>query len=90
VRLRLRAHGHAGYLTTYANGTLTQSAVTVIGTGNSPLAQVAALEPRDYFYDAPLDQLTNTTLFPAWNLTIAPVASADWGACRPPPRPAHR
>ena len=32
-----------GYLTTFANGTLTNAAITVIGTGNSPLEQVKAL-----------------------------------------------
>ncbi|KAJ7848648.1 hypothetical protein B0H14DRAFT_2767643 [Mycena olivaceomarginata] len=35
----LRAGGH---LTTYSNGKLTQGAVTVVGTGNTPLASVIA------------------------------------------------
>jgi hypothetical protein len=68
-----------GYLTTYyANGTLSPSAVTVIGTGNSPLHQVLALSPRDYFFDAPLAGLTNTTLLENWDVTISPVASTDY------------
>jgi hypothetical protein len=70
-----------GYLTTYlANGTLVPSAITVVGTGNSPLPQVLALSPRDYFFDAPLAQLTNTSLLAEWNATVAPIASTDYAA----------
>ena len=36
----------AGYLTTASEGNITLSAVTVIGTGNTPLDGVQALEPR--------------------------------------------
>ena len=67
----------AGYLTTFANGTLTSSAVTVVGTGNSPLEPIKALEPRDIFFDAPLTELsvqTNTT----WSPELSPVASTDY------------
>ena len=67
-----------GYLTTFANGTLTNSAITVIGTGNSPLEQVKVLEPRDYFFDAPLTQLTDPTLNTTWDQTLAPIASTDY------------
>ncbi|KAH9082086.1 hypothetical protein EDB83DRAFT_2539522 [Lactarius deliciosus] len=70
----------AGYLTTSSNGTLTTSVVTVIGTGNSPLDGVKALEPRDYFFDAPLTQLNDTTLNTTWDATLSPVASTDYGA----------
>ncbi|KAF8166129.1 hypothetical protein K438DRAFT_1857623 [Mycena galopus ATCC 62051] len=40
-----------GRLTTYASGQLTQGAVTVtiVGTGNTPLASVPASNPRDIF-----------------------------------------
>lgn len=68
----------AGYLTTFANGTLTQSVITVVGTGNSPLAQVKALEPRDYFFDAPLDQLNDSSLNTTWDATLSPLASTDY------------
>lgn len=68
----------AGYLTTFANGSLTQSAVTVVGTGNSPLEQVKALAPRDYFFDAPLTQLTDPSLNTTWDPTLAPLASTDY------------
>ncbi|OJT07460.1 Altered inheritance of mitochondria protein 6 -like protein [Trametes pubescens] len=69
----------AGYLTTaLANGTITPSAVTVVGTGNSPLAQVKALSPRDYFFDAPLTQLTDPSLNTTWDPTLSPLASTDY------------
>lgn len=67
-----------GFLTTFANGTLKTSAVTVVGTGNSPLAQVKALEPRDYFFDAPLIQLTDPSLNTTWDPTLSPIASTDY------------
>ncbi len=67
-----------GYLTTFANGTLTQSAVTVVGTGNTPLDGVKALEPRDFFYDAPLTQLNDPSLNTKFDATVSPLASTDW------------
>jgi hypothetical protein len=71
----------AGYLTTYlANGTLIPSAVTVVGTGNSPLDLVKALSPRDYFFDAPLSQLNNVTYNTTWDPTLSPLASVDYKA----------
>jgi len=69
-----------GFLSTFANGTLTLSAVIVVGTGNSPLEQVKALEPRDFFFDAPLTQLNNATLNTTWGPTLSPLASTDFGA----------
>ncbi|KZT30499.1 hypothetical protein NEOLEDRAFT_1159676 [Neolentinus lepideus HHB14362 ss-1] len=67
-----------GYLTTYANGILTTSAVTVVGTGNSPLEPIKALEPRDYFYDAPLTQLTDPSLNTTFDVNLSPLASTDY------------
>ena len=66
----------AGYLTT-CNGThVTNGAVTVIGTGNTPLDQVAGVENRDYFYDANLALLSTTQA----DITsdISPIASAQF------------
>jgi len=64
----------AGFLATYySNGTYASSAITVIGTGNTPLAGVQALSPRDYFFDAPLIDLSDT-----YNATISPIASTDY------------
>jgi len=66
----------AGYLTTYySNGTLVRSAVTVIGTGNSPLDLVRALDPRDYFFDAPLTGLNGGDIFEP---TLSPIASTTF------------
>jgi len=67
-----------GYLTTFANDTLSTSAITVVGTGNSPLDGVKALDPRDYFFDAPLTQLTDPSLNTTWGPTLSPIASTDW------------
>jgi len=44
----------AGYLTTFNGTGVTPGPVTVIGTGNTPLNQVQGVEPRDYFWDAPV------------------------------------
>lgn len=49
-----------GWLTYYANGTVHPRAVTVVGSGNTPFAELVANETyRDYFYDAPLNKLGN-------------------------------
>jgi len=65
-------------LTTFANGTLSTSAVTVVGTGNTPLEGIKALEPRDVFFDAPLTQLTDPSLNTTWGPSLSPIASTDW------------
>jgi len=64
------------YLTTFVNGTLKVSAITAIGTGNTPLEGIKALSPRDVFFDAPLTELDdpNTT----YNVTLSPMASTDY------------
>ncbi|KAF5367060.1 hypothetical protein D9758_003887 [Tetrapyrgos nigripes] len=63
-----------GYLTTFnADGALTSSAVTVIGTGNTPLQSVLEQSPRDLFFDAPLIGLNDT-----FDPTISPIASTDY------------
>ncbi|EJF67032.1 hypothetical protein DICSQDRAFT_142606 [Dichomitus squalens LYAD-421 SS1] len=67
-----------GYLTTFANGTLTVKQVTAVGTGNTPLDGVKALEPRDVFFDAPLTQLNDPSLNTTFDSTISPLASTDW------------
>ncbi|EEB91685.1 hypothetical protein MPER_09922, partial [Moniliophthora perniciosa FA553] len=66
-----------GYLTTSVNGTLTGSAITVVGTGDTPLEAIKAMSIRDVFFDAPLAGLnanSNTT----WDVTLSPVASTDY------------
>ena len=69
----------AGYLTTSTNGNLSKAAVTVIGTGNTPLDKVQALEPRDFFFDAPLATLNDTSVA-EWGPSLSPIASTDYGA----------
>ncbi|KAJ8521414.1 hypothetical protein ONZ45_g1844 [Pleurotus djamor] len=65
-----------GFLSTFSNGVFTQSAVLVIGTGNTPLDGVKALEPRDFFFDAPLTNLEDPET--NWNPTLSPIASTDY------------
>jgi hypothetical protein len=68
----------AGYLTTWNGTAITPGAVTVIGTGNTPLNQVQGVNQRDYFFDANLAQLSTTQS----NITasVSPIASVDFGA----------
>ena len=63
--------------TAYDNGSLITSAVTVVGTGNTPLDGVLALNPRDFFYDAPLEAVTDTSIA-NFNSSISPIASTDY------------
>lgn len=78
VRTALEPLRAAGYLTTYypANATLSAGAVTVIGTGNTRLADVldADVDARDVFYDAPLDGLPDEVSGPE----VAPIASTQF------------
>ena len=67
-----------GWLTTYNENGVTPGAVTVIGTGNTPLNQVQGVDDRDYFYDAPLPLLAST--FANITSDISPIASADFNA----------
>lgn len=67
----------AGFLTSYNSTTgVTPGAVTVIGTGNTPLDLVAPLTSRDYFFDANLALLDTTQA----NITsdISPIASTQF------------
>jgi hypothetical protein len=76
----LRAGGH---LTTYFNfnGKLTQGAVVVVGTGNTPLAFVIAADPRDIF-DSDIRHLYSTEpgVRLEWGPEISPLASVDCGS----------
>ncbi|KAJ3994655.1 hypothetical protein F5050DRAFT_449471 [Lentinula boryana] len=66
------------YLTTYTNDTLTISAITAIGTGNTPLEGIKSLSPRDVFFDAPLTQLNDPST--TYNSTLSPIASTDYAS----------
>lgn len=70
------------WLTTYyQNNTLRRNPVTVIGTGNTQLADVLASDPRDVFFDAPLAELL-TSSAPYANLSESesPIASANFAS----------
>ena len=68
----------AGYLTTYNGTGVTAGAVTVIGTGNTPLDHIQNLTHRDYFYDAPIPLLGST--FSNITSDVSPIASTDFAA----------
>lgn len=66
----------AGFLTRYNGTNIVPGAVTVIGTGNTPLNQVAPVNDRDYFFDANLALLTTDQS----NITsyVSPIASTQF------------
>jgi hypothetical protein len=71
-----------GWLTTTDGKTLSSSAVTIIGTGNTPESYflptdpASASNPRYNFFDAPLATLNSTNL----TSVISPIASTDFAA----------
>jgi len=67
-----------GWLTTWNGTGVTPGAVTVIGTGNTPLDQVQGVSPRDYFFDGPLPTLGTT--FSNITADVSPIASTDFAA----------
>lgn len=66
----------AGYLTAYNGTGITPGAVTVIGTGNTPLDQVQPVNNRDYFWDGPLATLNST--FSNITKEVSPIASVSF------------
>jgi len=66
-----------GWLTNVSSDGVTKGPVTVIGTGNTPLAQIENVTSRDYFFDGPLITLDSSSA----DITadISPIASADFG-----------
>lgn len=66
----------AGFLTSFNGSAVTPGAVTVIGTGNTPLNLVQGVSPRDYFYDAPIPTLATT--FANITSDVSPIASTDF------------
>lgn len=66
-----------GYLTTVKDGkTITNGPVTVIGTGETTLEMVAPIKDRDYFFDAPLANLSDSKYVNVTGL-VSPVASTN-------------
>lgn len=67
------------WLTTYAGSNLRRNPVTVIGTGNTHLANVLASSPRDVFFDAPLAEL-NDPKYKDLSENESPIASTNFAA----------
>lgn len=67
------------WLTTFTNGDLRKNPVTVIGTGNTQLADVLSASPRDVFFDAPLAKLNSST-YDKLTANESPIASTDFAA----------
>ena len=70
----------AGFLSSVnaSSTSVNYGAVTVIGTGNTPLDQVQPLDSRDYFYDAPIPTLDSS--FANITSLVSPIASTDFAA----------
>jgi len=68
----------AGYLSSTNGTAFFRGAVTVIGTGNTPLNLVQPIAERDYFWDAPIPTLNGT--FSNITSLVSPIASTAFGA----------
>ncbi|RDW84992.1 hypothetical protein BP6252_02582 [Coleophoma cylindrospora] len=66
----------AGFLSSTNGTAFTSGAVTVVGTGNTPLNLVQPIESRDYFWDAPIPTLNST--FSNITALVSPIASTDF------------
>ncbi|KAJ5104749.1 hypothetical protein NUU61_002096 [Penicillium alfredii] len=67
-----------GYLTSVTNGkTVTNGPVTIIATGETPLEMVTQVPDRDYFFDAPLGELTDKR-YADITAAVSPIASTDF------------
>ena len=65
----------AGYLSTADDKSFTKGAITVVGTGATPLELITSVSPRHYFYDGPLERLDSE---PEFTSLISPIASTDF------------
>jgi len=73
VKTALEPLREKGYLTTFSGGVMQRGAVTVIGTGNTPLDRVIEEAERDYFVDGPLLALEERRI----TKEMSPIASCD-------------
>lgn len=73
VKSALEPLREKGYLTTLGSGVVKRGAVTVIGTGNTPMDQVIKETERDYFVDGPLLALKEQGI----TKEMSPIASCD-------------
>ena len=69
-----------GYLSSVnaSSTAVNYGAITVIGTGNTPLEQVQPVKNRDYFYDAPIPTLNSS--FSNITALVSPIASTNFPA----------
>lgn len=63
-----------------SGGEVIPGPITVIGTGSTPLDLVKGVQPRDYFYDAPLANLDRQKDITA---AVSPIASTDFAVVVP-------
>jgi len=68
----------AGFLSRVNSTSFISGAVTVIGTGNTPLDLVQPIVNRDYFWDAPIPTLNSS--FANITSLVSPIASTDFEA----------
>ncbi|WFD03851.1 hypothetical protein MOBT1_002546 [Malassezia obtusa] len=72
-----------GYLTRYEYGKIIPGPILVVGTGATPVEELAAKHKRDVFYDCELTKLSGPgpkiggEHYP-WNATLCPIASTDF------------
>lgn len=71
-----------GWLTTYKNGRIHYGPLIVVGTGGTPLEQVAPKSKRDYFYDCPLGSMDKINVYGGvkyhFNATLCPFSSDNY------------
>jgi hypothetical protein len=75
-RLLISSRRSAGYLSSVNATAFKSGAVTVIGTGNTPLNLVQPITERDYFWDGPIPTLDST--FSNITALVSPIASANF------------
>ncbi|KAJ5089125.1 hypothetical protein N7532_007809 [Penicillium argentinense] len=67
-----------GYLTKLKGGkTVETGPVTIIGTGDTPLDMILPVMDRDYFFDAPLADLSESK-YSRIDYRVSPIASTDF------------
>ena len=76
------------WLTKLDGGKIHFGPVIVVGTGGSPMEQIAAAHSRDYFYDCPMGSLDKPAMVHgekyAWNSLLCPIASTSVLDVAPP------
>lgn len=71
------------WLTKFESGKVHFGPVIVVGTGGSPLQQIASKDTRDYFYDCPMGDLDSPSKV-SWSSLLCPIASTSMLDIAPP------